>query len=167
MANVTIHDLNGNANPSSLDELALFTTSKNTTEKTTLNALKEPLGISDLGESISDLGESVSDLGESVSDLGESVSNLDNSVSTLGGRISTVESDVQQVRGEIPSNLKNGSSTGSLKSINSARDDSSYKIGINAFAEGSQTKASGGSSHAEGYMTNATKNTSHAEGYAT
>lgn len=62
------------------------------------------------------------------------------------------------------SNIINGSTSGSLRMVNSAAESSSYTIGQNAFAEGHKTKALGSSSHAEGYNTAARGPNSHAEG---
>ena len=64
-------------------------------------------------------------------------------------------------------NLVNGSQTGSLRTIGSTTEDSSYTIGLYAFAEGDSTKAIGNDSHAEGYKTTANGFTAHAEGSAT
>ena len=61
-------------------------------------------------------------------------------------------------------NIKNGSSIGSLRTIGSKEEDSSYTLGQYSVAEGCATKASGYSSHAEGYGTEASSNYSHAEG---
>ena len=47
-------------------------------------------------------------------------------------------------------NLKNGSAIGSLRTVGSAVENSEYKIGQYAFAEGNNTKALGYASHAEG-----------------
>lgn len=47
-------------------------------------------------------------------------------------------------------NIKDGSTTGSLRSIGSSTEDTNYTIGTYAFSEGYSTKASGESSHAEG-----------------
>ena len=65
------------------------------------------------------------------------------------------------------SNIINGSASGSLRTINSAAENSSYTIGAKAFAEGSSTYASGSASHAEGIKTTASGNNSHAEGART
>lgn len=79
-------------------------------------------------------------------------------------------------------NLKNGTAQGSLRGVNTAIEDgSSYTIGINALAEGANTRATGNGSHAEGigslqeqtYKDNtstlpgATAMASHVEGYNT
>lgn len=68
---------------------------------------------------------------------------------------------------KIATNLVNGSASGSLRSINSSVESSSYSLGQNAFAVGLNTKAFGHSSHAEGESTLAAGNNSHAEGYNT
>ena len=62
------------------------------------------------------------------------------------------------------SNIINGSTSGSLRMVNSTAESSSYTIGQNAFAEGNGTKAYGDNSHAEGYKTTARGTNSHAEG---
>ena len=64
-------------------------------------------------------------------------------------------------------NLRNGSSIGSTRSIGSKKEDSSYKLGDHAIAEGQETTASGIASHAEGINTTASGDISHAEGYGT
>ena len=62
-------------------------------------------------------------------------------------------------------NLVDGSATGSVRGINTTVEGSSYTMGINAFAEGKNTKAIGDGSHAEGENTVANGSNSHAEGY--
>ena len=62
------------------------------------------------------------------------------------------------------SNIINGSTSGSLRMVNSVAESSSYTIGQNAFAEGNNTTASGDDSHAEGNDTTASGEKSHAEG---
>ena len=65
-------------------------------------------------------------------------------------------------------NIVNGSSPGSLRTVNSAEEyPGKYDIGPSAFAEGYGTKASGRASHAEGDGTIASGGRSHAEGYVT
>lgn len=65
-------------------------------------------------------------------------------------------------------NIVNGSSPGSLRTVKSAKEyPGEYDIGDSAFAEGSDTKASGSASHAEGYGTTASGSMSHAEGNST
>ena len=64
-------------------------------------------------------------------------------------------------------NWVNGSSTGSVRTITSKTEDSSYTIGTYAVAEGRNTKASGYASHAEGESTIASGSYAHAEGYST
>ena len=61
-------------------------------------------------------------------------------------------------------NIINGSTEGSLRTIGSAKENSSYTMGEYAFAEGYYTKASGAYSHAEGNNTTASSEDSHAEG---
>ena len=68
---------------------------------------------------------------------------------------------------EVNSNLVNGSSTNSLRTLSATAESSSYTIGTGAFAEGSATRASGQYSHAEGASTVASGTRSHAEGYST
>nr|DAQ36171.1 MAG TPA: hypothetical protein [Caudoviricetes sp.] len=78
-------------------------------------------------------------------------------------------------------NIENGSKTGSLRTVGSAKESDEYKLGSYAFAEGYGTTASGiwshaegcnaqafgYASHAEGENTNAVGRSSHAEGYNT
>ena len=61
-------------------------------------------------------------------------------------------------------NIKNGKAIGSLRTINSKEENSSYSLGYYAFAEGDNTQASGSGSHAEGDNTQASGSGSHAEG---
>lgn len=61
-------------------------------------------------------------------------------------------------------NLVDGSSAGSLRSINARSEGANYTMGFDAFAEGYGTTASGSSSHAEGQATIASGFSSHAEG---
>ena len=65
------------------------------------------------------------------------------------------------------SNIINGSTSGSLRMVNSVAESSSYTIGQNAFAEGNNTEASGDNSHAEGLSSTASGGNSHAEGFNT
>ena len=67
----------------------------------------------------------------------------------------------------VPKNIMDGSTAGSVRTIYSAQEDSKYKLGANAFAEGTNTKASGSNSHAEGGVTTASGVNSHAEGAST
>ena len=64
-------------------------------------------------------------------------------------------------------NIVNGSKDGSLRTVGSAKESSEYTIGVYAFVEGYNTKASGYYSHAEGNGTTASGLSSHAEGYNT
>ena len=61
-------------------------------------------------------------------------------------------------------NIVDGSASGSVRGINTKLEDSSYKMGNNAWAEGLNTMASGKSSHAEGVGAIASGDFSHVEG---
>lgn len=61
-------------------------------------------------------------------------------------------------------NIVNGSSAGSVRTISSTPESASYKIGAAAFAEGSSCTAAGDYSHSEGYGSSAPGGFSHAEG---
>lgn len=63
-----------------------------------------------------------------------------------------------------PKNISDGKAKYSVRTINSASESDTYKLGECAFAEGKYTKASGEGSHAEGMDTTASGDTSHAEG---
>lgn len=78
-----------------------------------------------------------------------------------------IKTAVNETIDTMPSNLENGIAEGSLRTVSSAEESDSYKLGKYAFAEGQGTKASGDSSHAEGYKTTAQVSCSHAEGYNT
>ena len=82
-----------------------------------------------------------------------------NGSSVLGSGNLTISSGLQ--------NLVDGSAIGSVRGINTTAENSSYTMGINAFAEGTSTKASGHGSHAEGTSTKASGLGSHAEGNLT
>lgn len=64
-------------------------------------------------------------------------------------------------------NILDGSMNGSIRSVNSAAEDGSYKIGLGATAFGTGTKASGQYSFANGWETTASNMGSHAEGIST
>ena len=64
-------------------------------------------------------------------------------------------------------NLVDGSKANSVRGTNTKQEDSTYTIGIGAFAEGVGTAAYGGYSHAEGHNTKAFASSSHAEGDST
>ena len=64
-------------------------------------------------------------------------------------------------------NIVNGSKEGSLRTVGSTQEGTSYKMGYYAFSEGYNTKSSGNSSHAEGNNTTASSDYSHAEGHGT
>lgn len=80
----------------------------------------------------------------------------------INGHISAYGSAVT-----ISTNWLNGSATGSVRTINSAAEDSNYTIGSYAVTEGSGTKASGQGAHAEGGGTTASGDWSHTEGGGT
>ena len=64
-------------------------------------------------------------------------------------------------------NLRNGDTKGSLRTLNSQPPDDAYTMGANAFAEGVGTRATGIYSHAEGREAEAYGAASHAEGAVT
>lgn len=64
-------------------------------------------------------------------------------------------------------NLLDGTATGSLRSIGSIAEDSTYALGEYSLAAGQDTKASGIASHAEGVGTEAAGRFAHAEGVGT
>lgn len=90
-----------------------------------------------------------------LSGYGITDANISNGTITLGSNTIT-PSTIQ--------NIKDGSTTGSVRTSNSSSEDTNYTIGRYAFAEGHYTQASGDSSHAEGLQTTASGNQSHAEG---
>lgn len=59
------------------------------------------------------------------------------------------------------------SADGAMRHVNSMPEDENYTVGVDAFAEGYNTKASGESSHAEGASAEASGDFSHAEGVST
>ena len=75
--------------------------------------------------------------------------------------------DVKDTSKSSATNWVNGSSTGSVRTVTSAAEDSSYTIGSYAVTEGYNTKANGYSAHAEGYNSIASGDFSHVEGYST
>ena len=68
---------------------------------------------------------------------------------------------------KLTTNLIDGSSTGSIRTIGSKEENSSYTLGQYSVAEGYATEASGDYSHAEGRGTKASTYVSHAEGSST
>lgn len=80
-------------------------------------------------------------------------------------RLSTITNKADKT--EVTTNLVNGSADGSIRGINTAIEDDSYTMGVNAFAIGNGTKASGKNSFASGQGVEATGSYAHAEGYAT
>lgn len=85
----------------------------------------------------------------------------------IAADMNQIKTAVNETIDEMPSNLKNGIAEGSLRTVSSAEESDSYKLGKYAFAEGQGTKARGDGSHAEGYNTTAQVSDSHAEGYST
>lgn len=82
--------------------------------------------------------------------------------------VSTLQTKIGEIDNKsTATNILNGSAAGSVRTINTEVESSSYTIGENAFAEGADTRASGEKSHAEGYRTEASGIASHAEGYYT
>ena len=67
----------------------------------------------------------------------------------------------------IPNNLLNGTAEGSVRGVNTLAESDSYTMGVNAFAIGNGTKASGKNSFASGQDVEATGSYAHAEGYGT
>ena len=70
----------------------------------------------------------------------------------------------EYVNTKLTTNLIDGSSIGSIRTVGSTEESSEYTIGDYAFAEGNCTKASSSCSHAEGDCTKASGANSHAEG---
>lgn len=68
---------------------------------------------------------------------------------------------------EVPTNLVNGKTEGSIRTVNSTVEDDTYTLGKNAFSSGTNTKAIGEASHSEGTDTVAYSTNSHTEGYQT
>lgn len=69
---------------------------------------------------------------------------------------------------EIPNtNIVNGEAVGSLRTVSSAVEDDTYKLGSHAFTEGYGTKATVYAAHAEGESTTASGRSAHAEGTST
>ena len=70
-------------------------------------------------------------------------------------------------KSEVTTNLVNGSAEGSVRGIFTSAESDEYVIGENAFAIGSETKASGKGSFASGQYVEANGLCSHAEGFYT
>lgn len=83
---------------------------------------------------------------------------------TLPNKIS-VQTSSQSAAGV--QNWKDGSSSGSVRTVGSSVQDTEYKIGQYAVTEGSNTKAQGQAAHAEGTQSTANGVSSHAEGVQT
>ena len=74
-----------------------------------------------------------------------------------------IKTAVNETIDTMPSNLVNGKTEGSIRTIN-AYDETGKLLGQDAQAFGKSTTASGSCSHSEGYDTKAFGNFSHAEG---
>lgn len=78
---------------------------------------------------------------------------LDGKQNTLvsGTNIKTINNGSLLGSGNIslPSNLADGSATGSVRGVGTTAESSSYTMGAGAFAEGESTVASGNNSHAQ------------------
>ena len=72
-----------------------------------------------------------------------------------------------KISSSVIKNLLDGTAVGSLRSIGSIAEDSTYALGEYSLAEGQDTKASGIASHAEGAGTEAAGRFAHAEGVGT
>ena len=83
----------------------------------------------------------------------------------VNGVWSVMDLPEQEQTGSNITHLTDGSTEGSLRTINAKEEDGNYTIGENAFAEGFNTSAIGAASHAEGDTTVASGSSSHAEGY--
>lgn len=102
-------------------------------------------------------------------------SNIDNTTLAQGELAITTDTNELYVGtdsgnkkvGGGPKNIVDGAAKGSIRTINSAVEDSTYTLGEDSFSSGANTKASGYVSHAEGADTTALGGCSHAEGYGT
>ena len=102
----------------------------------------------------------VTNVGDALADKADA-----DDLDAIDGRVTALESG--SGGGGGPTNMANGSASGSVRGINTASEDSSYTMGNNAHAEGSETKASGENSHAECGGCTAKGTNSHAEGGGT
>lgn len=85
----------------------------------------------------------------------------------IGDGVTTVGNLPFAVPEILNTNIVNGEAVGSLRTISSATEDDTYKIGTHAFTEGYDTKATVYAAHAEGESTIASGRSAHAEGYFT
>ena len=88
-------------------------------------------------------------------------------IPTVPTNVSDFTNDAGYLTSEVNSSWVNGSQTGSVRTVGSVPEDSSYTIGQYAVAEGGSTRASGAYSHAEGAGTTASGYSAHAEGAGT
>lgn len=101
------------------------------------------------------------------SEFDQTVVNIEQNIATSYEEvISYTDEKVSSIPKSVQ-NFQDGSSTGSVRSVGSAVENTEYTLGTNAFASGVNTKASGQSSHAEGTLTVASGLNSHAEGEIT
>lgn len=103
---------------------------------------------------------------ETVKDYIKNKPTVDQTYSSTSENAQSGKAVAESIK-DMPTNLVNGSSRGSLRTIEAKSEDEEYTIGECAFAEGYKTKASGSPSHAEGESTNALGKASHAEGKIT
>ena len=112
-----------------------------------------------------DLTSKISTLSSDVSTLSNNASALSKKVSTLSSNVSTLSSNVSSLSSSVNAKMNNTNPKGSGSfSLNRKANTA---IGVNSFAEGDQTIASGKGSHAEGKETTASGDYSHAEGSRT
>lgn len=124
----------------------VFRSDGNGFETTTLTAQIISLAGNDVGAAINNKVDKVTGKGLSTNDFTTTYKNKLDGVCT---------------------NLVNGSAVGSLRSVNSTEESSTYTMGQYAFAVGYKTTASDWGCHAEGTGTIASLSDSHAEGYYT
>ena len=72
---------------------------------------------------------------------------------------------IPTIPSNLPTNILNGSATGSLRGIESTEEGTTYTIGRSAVSLGNTTEASGMYAFAEGFMNKASGMCSHAEGW--
>lgn len=82
----------------------------------------------------------------------------------IGDGVTTVGNLPFAVPEILNTNIVNGEAIGSLRTVSSAAEDDTYKIGAHAFTEGYGTKATAYAAHAEGYFTIASAAKQHVQG---
>lgn len=138
--------------------IELFTT--NYQEDTRLSSIANKADITYVDESIANLVNSAPETLDTLGELATAFSENKEVVDTLNAAIGDKAN-----RSEVPTNLVNGSATGSIRGISTTAESADYTIGENAFAIGNGTKASGKNSFASGQDTAASGSYSHVEGY--